>query len=63
MQGSVQTDIQTDDAIPSLDATTSGVARINSEDLFQHAREIEIAHRGRIYRLRLTQLDKLILTA
>ena len=39
------------------------VARIKSEDLMQTAREIEIDHGGRIYRLRLTQLNKLILTA
>lgn len=39
------------------------VERINSRDLFQQMREVEIAHEGRIYRLRLTQLNKLILTA
>lgn len=39
------------------------VARIKSEDLFQQTREVEIDHQGRIYRLRLTQLNKLILTA
>jgi hemin uptake protein HemP len=39
------------------------VARINSTDLFRQMREVEIAHGGRIYRLRLTQLNKLILTA
>lgn len=39
------------------------VARIRSEDLFQQQREVEIDHQGRIYRLRLTQLNKLILTA
>ena len=37
--------------------------RIKSEDLFQQLREVEIDHEGRIYRLRLTQLNKLILTA
>lgn len=37
--------------------------RIKSADLFQQAREVEIEHQGRIYRLRLTQLNKLILTA
>jgi hemin uptake protein HemP len=37
--------------------------RIKSQDLFQQGREIEIDHEGRIYRLRLTQLNKLILTA
>ncbi|MGH8809258.1 MAG: hemin uptake protein HemP, partial [Noviherbaspirillum sp.] len=39
------------------------IARIKSEDLFRHQREVEIDHQGRIYRLRLTQLNKLILTA
>lgn len=39
------------------------VTRINSSDLFRQKREVEIAHEGRIYRLRLTQLNKLILTA
>ncbi|WP_151636775.1 hemin uptake protein HemP [Noviherbaspirillum aerium] len=39
------------------------VTRIKSEDLLQQQREVEIDHHGRIYRLRLTQLNKLILTA
>lgn len=37
--------------------------RIKSRDLLQQTREIEIEHDGRIYRLRLTQSNKLILTA
>jgi hemin uptake protein HemP len=37
--------------------------RIKSEDLFQLNREIEIEHAGRIYRLQLTQSNKMILTA
>lgn len=41
----------------------TGAARIKSEDLFRDQREIEIEHQGRIYRLRVTQLNKLILTA
>ena len=41
----------------------SSVRRLKSEDLFQQLREVEIDHEGRIYRLRLTQLNKLILTA
>lgn len=40
-----------------------GAVRIKSEDLFSQGREVEIDHHGRIYRLRLTQLNKLILTA
>ncbi len=42
---------------------TEPITRINSRDLFRQMREVEIAHEGRIYRLRLTQLNKLILTA
>jgi len=45
------------------DVVTAHAARIKSEDLFQQRREVEIEHQGRIYRLRLTQLNKLILTA
>jgi len=47
----------------SLQSMPMQVPRINSAELFQKAREIEIDHQGRIYRLRLTQLNKLILTA
>ena len=43
--------------------SSMGVARIKSEDLLQDQRVVEIDHHGRIYRLRLTQLNKLILTA
>ena len=43
--------------------TPAPVRRLKSEDLFQQLREVEIDHEGRIYRLRLTQLNKLILTA
>lgn len=38
-------------------------ARISSHDLFQQARAVEIEHEGKIYELRLTRLNKLILTA
>lgn len=37
--------------------------RFKSSELFQNTREIEIDHNGRIYRMRLTHLNKLILTA
>lgn len=37
--------------------------RISSEALFGAQREVVILHNGREYRLRLTQNDKLILTA
>ena len=39
------------------------IKRIKSQDLFEKMNEMEIDHEGRIYRLRLTQLNKLILTA
>jgi hemin uptake protein HemP len=41
----------------------NSLIRIKSEDLFQLRREIEIEHAGRIYRLQLTQSNKMILTA
>jgi len=44
-------------------ATSAPINRIKSQDLFQKMRELEIDHGGRIYKLRLTQLNKLILTA
>lgn len=44
-------------------ALAGAVIRIASKDLFQQEREVQIDHEGRIYRLRLTQLNKLILTA
>lgn len=37
--------------------------RLNSHDLLQQARTVEIEHDGKIYALRLTRLNKLILTA
>jgi len=43
--------------------SSPAVMRLRSEDLFRQRREVEIEHQGRIYRLRLTQLNKLILTA
>ncbi|MYM91278.1 hemin uptake protein HemP [Rugamonas sp. FT82W] len=37
--------------------------RITSASLMGDGREVEIEHSGRVYRLRITQLNKLILTA
>jgi hemin uptake protein HemP len=37
--------------------------RVSSETLLGPRRELVIVHKGREYRLRLTQNDKLILTA
>jgi hemin uptake protein HemP len=48
---------------PATAANGSPITRINSQDLFRQMRELEIDHGGRIYKLRLTQLNKLILTA
>jgi hemin uptake protein HemP len=42
---------------------TAPVKRISSAGLMDGGREVEIEHAGRIYRLRVTQLNKLILTA
>ncbi|SDF39286.1 MULTISPECIES: hemin uptake protein HemP [unclassified Duganella] len=39
------------------------VKRITSASLMDGGRELEIEHSGRVYRLRITQLNKLILTA
>ena len=39
------------------------IKRIKSQDLLERTNEMEIDHEGRIYRLRLTRLNKLILTA
>ncbi|MES2105101.1 MAG: hemin uptake protein HemP [Pseudomonadota bacterium] len=39
------------------------VIRLKSRELMRQMREVEIDHEGRIYRLRITQLNKLILTA
>jgi hemin uptake protein HemP len=36
--------------------------RIDSRDIFIGTREITIAHGGEVYRLRLTQQNKLIMT-
>lgn len=36
--------------------------RYDTQTLFGRAREVELIHRGEIYRLRMTRQDKLILT-
>lgn len=56
-------------AAPAVPARVSAtmpaapVQRINSAALMEGKRELEIEHSGKIYRLRVTQLNKLILTA
>ena len=56
------------DIAPSFDSdpprsTEAEAQRISSETLFGEKREMTIVHNGREYRLRITQNDKLILTA
>lgn len=56
---------------PQLNAARASTAqqpsqalrRFTTAGLMQDQREVEIEHAGRIYRLRITQLNKLILTA
>lgn len=43
--------------------TLWSAVRVTSEALLGHRRELVIVHKGREYRLRLTQNGKLILTA
>ena len=50
------------DGSPSKLPSGTNTGRISSRDLLGESREVEIDHEGRIYRLRLTQLNKLILT-
>jgi hemin uptake protein HemP len=49
-------------AAPRANAAAAA-PRYTTAGLMQDQREIEIEHAGRIYRLRITQLNKLILTA
>lgn len=42
---------------------SSALNRIKVQELLKQTREIEIDHDGKIYRLRLTHANKLILTA
>jgi hemin uptake protein HemP len=58
-----ETPVSGNPAVPASATPATSTTRIKSQDLFRHAREVEIEHEGRIYRLRLTQLNKLILTA
>jgi hemin uptake protein HemP len=45
------------------DERNEGIRRVASHELLRGAGEIVIEHRGREYRLRVTQHGKLILTA
>lgn len=48
---------------PAVVSAVSPIKRISSSGLMDGGRELEIEHAGRVYRLRVTQLNKLILTA
>ena len=50
-------------AIPVPLRAAPAVRRLTSAGLMQDQREVEIEHGSKIYRLRITQLGKLILTA
>ncbi len=50
-------------SVPQAASPQEPPARLRLQDLMKQMREIEIDHDGRIYRLRLTQSNKLILTA
>jgi len=51
-------------AIPApVRSPASAVRRLTSAGLMQDQREVEIEHGNKVYRLRITQLGKLILTA
>lgn len=50
-------------APPAVAKSPAEPRRIDSRELFAGAREILIDHDGRTYRMRITQLGKLILTA
>ncbi|MEO5933927.1 MAG: hemin uptake protein HemP [Duganella sp.] len=50
--------------VPAMvSSAVAPVKRISSAGLMDGGREVEIEHGGRVYRLRVTQLNKLILTA
>ena len=55
--------LQMETQLPSKDAAQTVPLRIDSESLLGPSRELIIVHHGREYRLRMTQNEKLILTA
>jgi hemin uptake protein HemP len=44
-------------------AAPARTQRLNSRELLQASKVVEIEHEGKIYELRVTRLNKLILTA
>ena len=59
----IQQDKQVTSGDNAATASVRTVVRVSSRELMGAACELEIDHEGRIYRLRLTQHNKLILTA
>ncbi len=54
---------QSPNTLPTRGGVVKAMQRVKLSDLMKQMREIEIDHEGKIYRLRLTQANKLILTA
>ncbi len=54
---------QSQGTLPTPGGVIKATQRVKLSDLMKQMREIEIDHEGKIYRLRLTQANKLILTA
>ncbi len=54
---------QSHDTLLAPGGVIKAAQRVKLADLMKQMREIEIDHEGKIYRLRLTQANKLILTA
>lgn len=50
-------------ALAAPQPTPKVPVRLNSQELFQEAKSVQIEHDGKIYELRVTRLNKLILTA
>lgn len=48
---------------PQRPAPAAPPPRVTSQELLQTSRVVEIEHEGKIYELRVTRLNKLILTA
>ncbi len=49
-------------AVPA-EPSAAAPQRFNSQDLLRQAKAVQIEHDGKIYELRVTRLNKLILTA
>ena len=54
---------QSQATLPTPGGVIKATQRVKLAELMKQMREIEIDHEGKIYRLRLTQANKLILTA